>query len=97
MGDFKTFGKLIRNIGGKVTVQIQDAAPIDVEHYYPMLFNEINDLRGIMLATFVEDNIGLTIEGRTEAVERDPIEAANRIVKTVRNCVRMKLNGEALV
>lgn len=91
MGDFKTFGKLVNKVGGKVLVQIQDAAPIDVENYYSMLFNEIDNLKGIMLATFVEDNIGQDNNGGTMSVDWDPIETANRIVKIVRECVSKKL------
>ena len=91
MGDFKTFGKLVKGIGGKISLLIQDAAPIDVESYYPGLFERIDDLRGIMLATFVEDNLGLTMQGSTSHVKWDPIDTANRIVRTVRECVRKKL------
>lgn len=94
MGDFETFSKFVSGVGGKVAIQIQDAAPIDVENYYPGLFAGIGDLRGMMLATFVEDTIGLTNDGGTTAVEWEPLDTANRIVKTIRECVRKKLQGE---
>lgn len=97
MGNFKTFGKLVKEVGGRVTIQIQDAAPIEVERYYPMLFNEMERLDGIMLATFVADTVGQTFEGGTDAVQWDAIETADRIVKTVRECVRKKLSGQSLV
>lgn len=48
MGDLKTFGKLVKEVGGRVTIQIQDAAPIEVERYYAMLFNEIERLDGVI-------------------------------------------------
>ncbi|MFC1462690.1 uroporphyrinogen decarboxylase family protein [Verrucomicrobiota bacterium] len=94
MGDFDTFGRLVKKLGGCVTIQIQDAAPIDVESYYPKLFESIDDLTGIMLATFVQDALGLTMTGGTVPVEWDPLDTANRIVRTVRDCVRRKLAGE---
>lgn len=91
MADFQTFGKLVQGVGGKIGILIQDAAPVDVENYYPSLFEYIKDPRGIMLATFVEDNLGLDMHGNTSHVQRDPIEAANRIVRTIRECVARKL------
>jgi len=94
MGDFETFGKLTKGLAGRMGIIIQDAAPIDVEGYYTRLFNKVDDLRGIILATFVEDTLGLTNEGRTMNVEWDPLDTANRIVKTIRECVRLKLAGE---
>lgn len=97
MGDYETFGKLVKGIGGKKSIIIQDAAPVDVENYYPRLFNQIDDLRGIMLGTFVEDTIGQTLEGGTMLVEWNPIETANRIVRTIRECVRKKLAGEPFI
>ncbi|NLC67464.1 MAG: hypothetical protein GX754_01480 [Clostridiaceae bacterium] len=92
MANFEAFGKLVNVIAQKVVIQIQDAAPIDVENYYSKLFEKIDDPRGIMLATFVEDTIGLTMDGGTATVKWDPIETANRIVNSVRRCVQYKLN-----
>lgn len=97
MGQFDHFGKLVKRVSGKLTIQIQDAAPIMPEQYYARLFESVADFRGIMLATFVEDNLGLTLEGATIPVDRDPLAAAGRIAKTIRECIRRKLNGESLL
>ncbi|MGI6668000.1 MAG: uroporphyrinogen decarboxylase family protein [Acetivibrionales bacterium] len=97
MGDFESFYKLVKGAGGKVTIQIQDGAPVNIESYYPMLFDKIDDFRGIMMATFVEDRIALDENGGMAEVSWNTFDAANRIVRTVRECVRKKLNGEPLV
>ena len=97
MGDSDTFGRLVEKLGGRVTIQIQDGAPVDAESYYPKLFDKIGDLTGIMLATFVQDTLGLAMDGGTVPVDWDPLDTANRITRTVRDCVRRKLAGEPLV
>jgi Uroporphyrinogen decarboxylase (URO-D) len=97
MGDFETFGKLVAGLSGKLSVIIQDASPIDIENYYPRLFDKIENFTGIILATFAEDTLGLTNEGTTIEVDWNPMDTANRIVKTIRECVRKKLVGEKLV
>lgn len=94
MGDFETFGKLTRGLGGRMSIIIQDAAPIDVENYYPKLFSKVEDLRGIILATFVEDTIGLTNEGGSRVVDWDPIDTSNRIVRTIRSYIHKRLENE---
>ncbi len=94
MGNFEAFGEFKRGLGDRVTLQIQDAAPIDVEGYYTRLFAEIDDFRGVMLANFVCDSIGMDEEGGYVPVEWDPFETANRIVAVTRECVGKKLEGE---
>ena len=96
MGRFDVFGRLVKDLGGKIAILIQDAAPIEPEKYYPRLFEEIGDFRGIMLATFVEDTIGTAMDGSTRPAEWDTFDTANRIVRSVRECVRKKLAGEPL-
>jgi len=92
MGNFEAFSQLIKKAGcGRLTIEIQDAAPIDIETYYHALFNKIDDIRGIMLATFIEDNLGMDNKGNTVIVERDAIADAKRVVKTVRECIAKKL------
>jgi len=96
MGAFKEFADFRRRLGSDVVVQIQDSVPIDVENYYTRLFTELDDLRGVMLATFVLDSLGMDTEGGYLPVEWDPLETANRIVATVRETVRRKLAGELI-
>lgn len=94
LGNFPVFHELARKLGGRVTIQIQDAAPIEVEHYYAALFEGVANLRGVMLATFVEDNLGVTMAGATKAVDRDPIETARRIVRAIRDIAQKKLDQQ---
>jgi hypothetical protein len=75
---------LVKHHGGKITIQIQDAAPVDVEAYYNRLFAEVDDFRGLMLATFVLDNAGMDGQGGYVPVAWDPMEMANRIARSVR-------------
>ncbi len=97
LGKFEAFAALRRRLSGRALVQIQDAAPIDVEQYYQRLFEPIDDFRGLMLATFVTDTIGMDMSGGYAPVERDPFATANRIAAAVRDCVRRKMAGETLV
>ena len=92
MGNFEVFSQLIQKAGcGRLTIEIQDAAPSDIETYYPALFDKIDDIRGMMLATFIEDNLGMDNKGNTMTIERDAIADAGRVVKTVRECIAKKL------
>jgi len=94
MGNFDVFGKFANKVGrGKLTIQIQDIAPEDIEGYYTKLFEKIDDLRGIMLATFVLDKVASNNTGGAVSVKRDPIGAANDIVRVVRKCVENKISN----
>jgi len=97
MANFEAFGEFRRRLGNRVTVQLQDSAPLDAEGYYKRLFSEIDDLRGVMLANFVPDRLGLSDEGGYVPVEWDPFEVAKRIAEVVRDCAAKKLAGEPLV
>ncbi len=97
MGNFKAFAALKRRLGDRATLQIQDASPLDVESYYPRLFAEIDDFRGIILAPFVIDSMGMDEGGGYIPVDWDPYETANRIVAVTRDCVRKKLAGEPIL
>ena len=94
MSNFDQFASFANILSGKFAIQIQDAAPINVEKYYSQLFEGINDLRGIMLATFVIDTLGLD-NGSNRKVDWDTFEVANRIVSSVRNCAEKKLKGSS--
>jgi 5-methyltetrahydrofolate--homocysteine methyltransferase len=94
LGNHEAFTRLVKGLGGRVTIQIQDASPVDVEDYYARLFAGIDDFRGLMLATFVLDNAGMDNAGGYVPVEWDPFETANRVVKSVRLNVARRLAGE---
>jgi hypothetical protein len=92
MGNPEVFSQLVKKAGGgRLTIEIQDAAPLDIENYYAALFDKIDDIRGLMLATFIEDNLGMDNYGNTLAVQRNAIDDAKRVVKAVRECVAKKL------
>lgn len=97
MANYEEFGKFKQDLGERVILQLQDLAPIDVEGYYRRLFAEIDDLRGVMLATFVVDGLGMEADGSYVTVNRDPFEVAKRIVAVVRECAAKKLAGEPLI
>ncbi|HSR32556.1 MAG TPA: uroporphyrinogen decarboxylase family protein [Anaerolineae bacterium] len=97
MAHFEAFGKFRRGLGERVVLQLQDIAPIDVEVYYRRLFSQIDDLRGVMLATFVADGLGMEADGGYVSVDWDPFDVARRIVAIVRECVAEKLAAEPLV
>jgi hypothetical protein len=93
----KPFGEFKRGLGDGIVLQLQDIAPIDVEDYYRRLFSEIDDLRGVILATFVVDGLGMESDGGYVSVEWEPFGIAERIVDVVRECVGKKLAGEPLL
>lgn len=96
MAKFDVFTKLVKELSGKMAILIQDAAPLEPELYYPKLFEHVEDFRGIMLATFVEDTLGQAMNGGTDSTQVDPFTRANRTVSVVRECIRKKLAGEPL-
>jgi uroporphyrinogen-III decarboxylase len=91
LGQFETFARLKRALGQRVTMQIQDGAPLDVEDYYTGLFGALDDFRGVILAPFVMDKVAMSRDGGYLPVERDAFETANRIVDVTCDCVRQKL------
>lgn len=95
LGHFAAFTQLQKSLAGRVVLQVQDASPAEPESYYPQLFAETNDFRGLMLVTFVMDNVGMDNQGGYIPMEWDSFEAANRIVKSVRQTVGKRLAGEA--
>ena len=97
LGNFAAFAQLKRRLGDRIVLQIQDAAPMDVEGYYRRLFDAVDDFRGIVLAPFVDDTLAMDLQGGYGAVEWSPFEVANRIVDVTRECVRKKLAGEPIL
>lgn len=96
MGRFKEFAKFQQSLANRVTLQLQDNAPVDVEGYYTQLFSTLDDLRGVMLATFVLDTYALAPDGGYVPVDWMPFEVANRIVAATRECARQKLAAKPL-
>jgi len=97
LGKFNAFATLRQRLSGRALLQIQDGAPADPEGYYTHLFAGVHDFRGVMLATFVLDSVGMDNQGGYIPVKWDPFETANRIIAAVRECVRRKLAGEPLL
>lgn len=93
LGNFEAFHRLARAGRGRVTIQIQDAAPVDPESYYDRLFAGVDDFRGLMLATFVLDNVGMDQHGGYMPVSWDPLEHAARIARAVRAGITRRLAG----
>lgn len=94
MGNYPSFNKLYKEMNGKVVLQLQDASPAEPESYYPRLFAELEDFRGLMLVTFVMDNVGMDNQGGYIPVNWDPFKAANRIVDSVRGAIAKRLEGK---
>jgi uroporphyrinogen-III decarboxylase len=77
LGDFDAFEKLYKMISGKVTLQLQDNAPILMDEYYDKLFERIT--------SFVLDNVGMTSNGGYENVQWNTFETANKVTRAFRN------------
>lgn len=98
MGNFAATAQLKRRLSERrITLQIQDAAPEDIEAYYTQLYAAIGDLSGLVVAPFVLDTLAMDLQGGYRPVVWDPFEAANRIVAVTRSCVRKWLAGEPLL
>ncbi len=92
MGQYDIFTKFVDKVGrGKLAVIIQDGVPEQIEQYYTRLFENIDDFRGIMFATFLLDDYAVDEVGGLVPTKRDPVKTANEFVKIVRECVRKKL------
>jgi uroporphyrinogen-III decarboxylase len=96
MGKFEDLGAFHRRLGGRISLQLQDIAPVDLEGYYRRLFGELDDLRGVIVAPFVVDGIGMDADGGYVTRRDDPFETAKRLVAVVRECIDLKLAGRAL-
>lgn len=84
MGNADAFARLALACKGRFALEIQDAAPLTPESYYDKIFKGLTDMTGIMVATFAEDSLAMDNEGRTLSVQRDPVVAANAVVRAVR-------------
>jgi 5-methyltetrahydrofolate--homocysteine methyltransferase len=65
-----------------------------MEGYYGSLFAQVEDFRGIIVQPFVLDTMGMDHAGGYAAVDWEPFEVANRLVKVVREVIRRRLAGE---
>jgi hypothetical protein len=97
MGNFTHLGAFRRKLGSSVSLQIQDIAPVDVEGYYRRLFTELDDLRGVMIAPFVVDGVGMDSSGGYVVRDDDPFETAQHLVAVVRECIALKLAEKPLL
>jgi len=94
MGNFAAFTTLRQRLAGRSAIWIQDSAPLDMAGYYGRLFAQVEDFRGIVVQPFVLDTMGMDHAGGYTAVDWEPLEAANRLVRTVRDVIRRRLAGE---
>ena len=94
MGDFDSFQALYRVVHGSCVIQIQDCTPVDIESYYPALFEGMTDLRGVMLASFTMPELGMNAHGGYDSMDWDIFDTANRVVDSVRGCVASKLGAK---
>ncbi len=94
LGHFAEFNQLCEAMRGTVTIQLQDASPAEPETYYPQIFSEMADFSGLMLVTFVMDNVGMDNHGGYIPLKWDSFETANRIARSVRQAIARRLAGE---
>lgn len=97
LGNYSAFEKLYKGLGNRVTFQVQDASSSEPENYYARLFSQIEDFRGLMLVTFVMDNVGMDNQGGYIPVSWNPYKTANRIVDSVRRVIEMRLAGQPVI
>ena len=93
MGNAEAFGRLVNAVHGRLAVELQDGAPLEPEVYYKKIFAGIDDFTGFMVATFVQDDMGIDNDGRAIRAQGDVFARANAIVRAVRAAAeeRMKV------
>lgn len=89
--NLEAFGKMAKKLSGKVAIQIQDVAYLDIRDYITRLLSRLDDLRGVMIATFVLDNVFMGEGGSYNEINRNAFDTSNQIVSIVRECVAKKL------
>jgi hypothetical protein len=92
--DFDAFEKLYRKVSGKVALQIQDVAYEDIDHYITHLFDRMDNLNGVMIASFIIDGYAMVEGGKGKYIERDAIEASKTVVSSVRRYLDKRLRDE---
>ncbi len=95
MYDLESFTTLYSEIGDSLAIELQDAAPIDPA-YYEKVFGCMDSLKGLIVATFVEDTLGMSEEGASVPVTWDRFKQANRIVRAIREAAQAFLGGRTL-
>lgn len=94
LGDSQAFAHLAEACSGRLALEIQDAAPLTPDSYYRKIFSGLSDMTGIMVTTFVEDALAMDDEGHTVFAERNPIDAANAVVRAVREAAAFVMSAE---
>ena len=84
MGRFDIFQTTYKALCGKLAYEIQDTAPLNPDTFYANLFGGLDDMRGIIIATFVQDRLGMDDHSDTVDTDVDPYVRANAVVKAVR-------------
>ena len=96
MGRFEIVRALQEQIGDRVTIQLQEIAPSEIEDYVDRLFREIRTLRGLILAPMALPNVALAPDGSNLPTDRDPIATAQRLLSRCRENAAKFLAGEAI-
>ncbi len=84
MGAFDQFRRLREAFQDKVVLGIQDIAPEDPETYYQGLFHTLDRLEGLVMVTWVIENIAMNSAGGSITLTREPFETANQITDAIR-------------
>ena len=88
------FERLAAELRPSLVVELQDVAPIDGV-YYVELFRRLGRLSGLMIATFVEDTVGMSEEGVSVPVGWKSREHANYLVNGARAAAEAFLSAPA--
>jgi len=94
MYNLEAFTRLAARLRPGLVVELQDVAPIDAG-YYARLFPCLGRLRGVMVATFVEDLVGMSEEGASVPVCWKSRDHANDLVLGARSAARAFLGTRA--
>lgn len=85
------FERLAAKLHGKVMLQIQDVAYVDMEDFLTNMLSKFKDLRGVMIASFAQDYSAKTKEGQDVYCKRSAFETCNEAVSLVRRLAAEKM------
>jgi len=88
MSDFGQIFRAQEIFGDRITITVDDFAPLDIAGYYAGLFAGLR-LRGVVLASFPSATFA-TVGRRTEDHRRDPTAVGSEALKVIRRHVRAR-------
>ena len=93
MGNIDAFGDMARKLHGRIAIQVQDVPVDGTREYIRSLFSQVEDLSGIMVATFIMENSVPGPGGPELPKQSESLKAAREMVKIIREEAALKMGA----